>query len=164
MLGQPVPENSPPDYAHGTHSPSHSWSCPLLLVFGRSVNAHERSSAAAAKGLGLYKLFTTVLITESIGNVTQGLLQRQHAPHPAGHEPRFRTDKKASLGSSTLPSCFILFFPSLCRSRSFLLREMSPPYCKGHTTVTRPIWVTRPSHDNTPMYVQTMCDNSHIWQ
>ena len=86
--------------------------------------------------LGLYKLLTTVLITDSLDTVTQGFLLWQHAPHPAGHEPRFRTDKKASLGSSTLPSCFILFFPSLCRSSSFLLREMSPPYCKGHATVT----------------------------
>jgi hypothetical protein len=37
------------------------------------------------------------------------------------------TAMKASCGISTLPTCFMRFLPSFCFSRSFFLREMSPP-------------------------------------
>ena len=39
----------------------------------------------------------------------------------------FKTDKNASCGTSTLPTCFMRFFPSFCFSSSLRLREMSPP-------------------------------------
>jgi hypothetical protein len=38
-----------------------------------------------------------------------------------------RTDRNASCEISTFPTCFIRFLPSFCFSRSFRLREMSPP-------------------------------------
>ncbi|SCE35817.1 hypothetical protein GA0115246_115361, partial [Streptomyces sp. SolWspMP-sol7th] len=38
-----------------------------------------------------------------------------------------RTAMKASCGTSTDPTIFMRFFPSFCFSRSFRLREMSPP-------------------------------------
>ncbi len=38
-----------------------------------------------------------------------------------------RTEMNASCGTFTLPICFILFFPSFCRSNSFRLRVISPP-------------------------------------
>ena len=41
--------------------------------------------------------------------------------------PSFSTFMKASFGISTLPTICIRFFPSFCFSRSFFLREMSPP-------------------------------------
>ncbi len=37
------------------------------------------------------------------------------------------TARNASCGISTLPTCFMRFFPSFCFSRSLRLREMSPP-------------------------------------
>ena len=37
------------------------------------------------------------------------------------------TDKNASCGTSTLPTCFMRFFPSFCFSSSLRLREISPP-------------------------------------
>ena len=40
---------------------------------------------------------------------------------------RLRTARNASCGTSTPPTCFIRFFPFFCFSRSFRLREMSPP-------------------------------------
>ncbi len=40
---------------------------------------------------------------------------------------RFRTARKASCGTSTPPTCFILFLPFFCFSSSFRFREMSPP-------------------------------------
>ena len=42
---------------------------------------------------------------------------------------RCNKDRKTSLGTFTLPICFIFFFPSFCLSSSFLLRVISPPYC-----------------------------------
>ena len=39
----------------------------------------------------------------------------------------FSTARKADWGSSTSPTIFIRFLPSFCFSRSFRLREMSPP-------------------------------------
>lgn len=39
----------------------------------------------------------------------------------------FNTDRKASCGTSTLPSWRILFLPSFCFSRSFFFLEISPP-------------------------------------
>ena len=38
-----------------------------------------------------------------------------------------RTLMKASCGTSTEPMAFILFLPSFCFSRSFFLRDISPP-------------------------------------
>jgi hypothetical protein len=38
-----------------------------------------------------------------------------------------RTARKASCGTSTLPTCFIRFLPCFCFSQSFRLRVMSPP-------------------------------------
>ena len=40
---------------------------------------------------------------------------------------RLSTAMKASCGISTLPTCFMRFFPSFCFSRSLRLRLMSPP-------------------------------------
>ena len=40
---------------------------------------------------------------------------------------RLSTARNASWGTSTIPTCFIRFFPAFCRSRSLRLREMSPP-------------------------------------
>ena len=37
------------------------------------------------------------------------------------------TDRNASCGTSTLPTCFIRFLPSFCFSSSLRLRVMSPP-------------------------------------
>ena len=37
------------------------------------------------------------------------------------------TARKASCGTSTLPTCFMRFLPSFCFSRSLRLRLMSPP-------------------------------------
>src|SRR6266516_3500000 len=37
------------------------------------------------------------------------------------------TDRKASCGTSTRPTCFIRFFPAFCFSSSFRLRVTSPP-------------------------------------
>ncbi len=49
----------------------------------------------------------------------------------AGHfllpSSRLRTARKASCGTSTAPTCFIRRLPAFCFSRSFRLREMSPP-------------------------------------
>lgn len=39
----------------------------------------------------------------------------------------FNTDRKASCGTSTLPSWRIFFLPSFCFSRSFFFLEISPP-------------------------------------
>ena len=39
----------------------------------------------------------------------------------------FKTLMKASCGTSTEPTCLIRFLPSFCFSRSFFLREISPP-------------------------------------
>ena len=39
----------------------------------------------------------------------------------------FITERKASCGISTLPTCFMRFLPSFCFSRSLRLRVMSPP-------------------------------------
>ena len=39
-----------------------------------------------------------------------------------------KTDKKASLLSSTLLISFIFFFPSFCLFKSFIFLDMSPPY------------------------------------
>src|SRR3989304_3211600 len=44
-----------------------------------------------------------------------------------GHSLTFRMERKASWGISTVPTCFILFFPSFCFSSSFLFRAISPP-------------------------------------
>ena len=41
--------------------------------------------------------------------------------------PTLSTARKASWGISTRPIRFIRFLPSFCFSRSFRLREMSPP-------------------------------------
>ena len=38
-----------------------------------------------------------------------------------------RTDRNASCGTSTFPTCFMRFLPSFCFSRSFRFRVMSPP-------------------------------------
>src|SRR5262249_23984706 len=40
---------------------------------------------------------------------------------------RLSTARKARCRTSTPPPCFIRFLPSFCSSRSFRLREMSPP-------------------------------------
>src|SRR3989304_854021 len=40
----------------------------------------------------------------------------------------FKAARKASWGISTLPTCFMRFFPSFCRSSSLRLRVMSPPF------------------------------------
>ena len=45
--------------------------------------------------------------------------------HPA--QSRFKTAMNASCGSSTLPTCFMRFFPSFCFSSSLRFRVMSPP-------------------------------------
>ncbi len=37
------------------------------------------------------------------------------------------TDRNASCGTSTRPTCFIRFLPSFCFSSSLRLRVMSPP-------------------------------------
>ena len=48
--------------------------------------------------------------------------------HPfVGQSPTWSTARKASCGISTVPTCFIRFFPSFCFSSSLRLREMSPP-------------------------------------
>ena len=55
-------------------------------------------------------------------------LRRLHGTlQPEGDQSIFKTARKASCGISTFPTRFIRFFPSFCFSRSFLLREMSPP-------------------------------------
>ena len=43
------------------------------------------------------------------------------------HESIFKTARKASLGTCTLPNWRIRFLPSFCFSRSFFFRVMSPP-------------------------------------
>ena len=45
--------------------------------------------------------------------------------HPA--QSRFKTAMNASCGSSTLPTCFMRFFPSFCFSSSLRFRVISPP-------------------------------------
>ena len=40
---------------------------------------------------------------------------------------RLSTARNASCGTSTIPTCFMRFFPAFCFSSSFRLREMSPP-------------------------------------
>src|SRR3990167_6065882 len=50
-----------------------------------------------------------------------------HQPRPGGSDRPIRmSDRNASLGTSTAPIIFIFFLPSLCFSRSFRLRVMSP--------------------------------------
>src|SRR5207253_2233156 len=44
-----------------------------------------------------------------------------------GHSSTLSTARNASCGISTDPTDFIRFLPSFCFSRSFRLREMSPP-------------------------------------
>ena len=53
-------------------------------------------------------------------------LSARHLAHPPSPSS-CRTAMKASCGISTEPTCFIRFFPSFWRSRSFRLRVMSPP-------------------------------------
>ena len=56
--------------------------------------------------------------------------ERQMDVEVAGHffsASRFRTARNASCGTSTIPTCFIRFFPAFWRSSSFRLRVMSPP-------------------------------------
>ena len=43
------------------------------------------------------------------------------------NQSSFNTAMKASWGISTLPTCFIRFFPAFCFSRSFFFRLTSPP-------------------------------------
>jgi hypothetical protein len=51
-----------------------------------------------------------------------------HARHERPRSPfRLSTARNASCGISTVPTCFMRFFPFFCRSRSFRLRLMSPP-------------------------------------
>ena len=45
----------------------------------------------------------------------------------AAHRSIFSTERKASCGTVTEPTCFIRFLPSFCFSRSLRFREMSPP-------------------------------------
>lgn len=54
--------------------------------------------------------------------------KRMWTPHPFFYSSSsFNTDKKASCGTSTLPSWRIFFLPSFCFSRSFFFLEISPP-------------------------------------
>src|SRR5205823_3538796 len=52
-------------------------------------------------------------------------------PGATGHDffspSRLSTARNASCGTSTIPTCFIRFFPAFCFSSSFRLREISPP-------------------------------------
>src|SRR2546430_3827884 len=43
------------------------------------------------------------------------------------HAQLFRTERNASCGTSTRPTCFMRLFPSFWRSRSLRFRVMSPP-------------------------------------
>ena len=58
---------------------------------------------------------------------------RNHAPHNRSPFPiprchsTWSTARNASCGISTVPTCFIRFFPSFCFSRSLRLRVTSPP-------------------------------------
>ena len=47
--------------------------------------------------------------------------------HEGDYSPTCNTARNASWGISTLPTCFMRFFPSFCFSRSLRLRVMSPP-------------------------------------
>ena len=53
--------------------------------------------------------------------------RRRRTAHPPYLLSTCSTARKASCGISTRPTCFIRFLPSFCFSRSFFLREMSPP-------------------------------------
>src|SRR3989304_9185514 len=48
--------------------------------------------------------------------------------HKSLPDQTFKAARKASWGISTLPTCFMRFFPSFCRSSSLRLRVMSPPF------------------------------------
>src|SRR5207253_7231475 len=56
--------------------------------------------------------------------------ERQMDVEVTGHffsPSRLRTARKASCGTSTIPTCFIRFLPAFCCSSSLRLRVMSPP-------------------------------------
>ncbi len=53
--------------------------------------------------------------------------RRSGAPAAPTQSSTLSTARKADCGISTLPTCFMRFFPSFCFSRSLRLREMSPP-------------------------------------
>ena len=82
----------------------------------------------AAAGYG--KLGGILGGTVVIALVAQHLLRQQNFLFFALSSSGFddpRTERKASCGISTFPTCFMRFLPSFCFSRSFLLRVMSPP-------------------------------------
>src|SRR5207247_1218933 len=61
-----------------------------------------------------------------------------------GYSVTFSRARKASCGTSTRPTCFILFLPSFCFSHSFLLRVMSPPWHFAVTFLRMAPTVSRP--------------------
>ena len=82
----------------------------VMVPEGRKVIPHERM---IRKG---YKIAVGALL------YTEGDMQVQ-AAHPSMRS----TLMKASLGSSTEPTCRMRFLPSFCFSKSFFFRVISPP-------------------------------------
>src|ERR687887_231445 len=74
-----------------------------------------------------------VAVPAAVGAERQVDVQVPHASadgagaHRRGSWPRLSTARKASCGTSTIPTCFIRFLPAFCFSSSFRLRVMSPP-------------------------------------
>ena len=72
-----------------------------------------------------------VAVAAAMGAKRQVDVEMADAFDQSRHERRspFRlsTARNASCGISTVPTCFIRFFPFFCRSRSLRLRLMSPP-------------------------------------
>ncbi len=116
-------------------TPSSSFaSAPSTSIF-KEPGANPRSAAAASStGQDLGRHPHTKLLTPSrVG--TRGRRpppppppqRASHDRHVIAHSPTRSTARNASCGISTVPTCFIRFFPSFCFSRSFRFREMSPP-------------------------------------
>src|SRR5205807_1183659 len=75
-----------------------------------------------------------VAVPAAVGAERQVDVQVPHATrrrdtrtHRRGSCPRLSTARKASCGTSTIPTCFIRFLPAFCFSSSLRFRVMSPP-------------------------------------
>ncbi len=80
----------------------------------------------------MYRNYSGYLVQGSrlfrLGRVHAITGSRSISPPDIGQSPSvFNTAKKALWGMATEPIIFIRFFPFFCFSRSFRLREMSPP-------------------------------------
>ena len=61
------------------------------------------------------------------GPMGPGVCESRSSGQRVLSSPTLSTARNASCGMSTLPIRFMRFLPSFCFSRSFRLREMSPP-------------------------------------